>query len=136
MKLNNINDMVADYERLTHEKVNLSAFQWVDKIGFIDNKNFHLKIIPGGGFFIWSVAQSENGSKYLYLGQFYGFVKAVVPYLKKVMAMNGLTDIITATQRNPKAHMRKWKMERLPEYDYDFNGHHYYMLKGNIANLH
>ena len=135
MKLDNINEMVADYERITGETVDLSKFEWVDKIGFVDNENMHLKIVSNGGFFIWGIGE-RSGIKYLYLDQFYGFVKSVVPYLKEVMRMNGLDVIVTATQRNPKAHIRKWKMERMPEYDYDYEGRHYFMLQGDINNFH
>lgn len=134
MKLNNINDMVADYERMTGETVDLSRFKWVDKIGFVDEQNMHLKIVANGGFFIWSVAEYGD-KKYLYLGQFYGFVKSVVPYLKEVIRMNSLEYIVTATQRNPKPFIRKWKMERMPEHDYDFQGKHYYLLKTKAENL-
>lgn len=135
MKLDNINDMVADYERMTGETVDLQRFKWQDKIGYVDEQNMHLKIVPHEGFFIWGIGE-RDGSKYLYLDQFYGFVKSVVPYLKEVMQMNGLSHIVTATQRNPKAHIRKWKMERMPEYDYDYEGRHYYVLQGDIDNFH
>jgi hypothetical protein len=135
MKLNNIHEMVSEYERLTNEKVNLSKFKWVDKVGFVSEDKFHLKIIPNGGFFIWALAK-RDGVKFLQLDQFYGFVKSVVPYLKEVMHMNGLTTIITTTQRNPAAHIRKWKMKHLEKYDYDYEGRHYYVLQGTIDNFH
>ena len=135
MKLDNIHSMVEDYERLTGETVDLERFKWVDKVGYVDEKNMHLKIVANGGFFIWGMGE-RGKDKYLYLDQFYGFVQSVVPYLKEVMSMNGLTHIVTATQRNPKAHIRKWKMERMPELDYDFEGRHYFMLRGDIDNFH
>lgn len=58
MKLDNINEMVADYERITGETVDLSKFNWQDKIGFVDNENMYLKIVPHGGFFIWATGQT------------------------------------------------------------------------------
>lgn len=134
MKLGNIKEMVADYERKTGETVDLKRFEWQDKIGFIDKENMHLKIVPNGGFFIWAINE-KDGEKYLYLDQNYGLFKSVVPYLKEVMLMNGLKTIVTATQRNPKAHIRKWKMKRLEQYDYDYEGRHYYVLQTGIENL-
>ena len=135
MKLDNINDMVVDYERRTGETVDLSRFKWMDKIGFIDEQNMHLKIVPNGGFFIWAVNE-DNGTKYLWLDQLYGVFKLVVPYLKAVMRMNGIDMVITATCRNPKPYIRKWQMSRLPERDYNYENRQYYVLKTCYDYLH
>lgn len=134
MKLSNINEMVEDYERLTGEKVDLQRFKWIDKIGYVDKDNMHLKIVPDGGFFIWAIDE-RDGERYLYLDQQYGLFKSVVPYLKEVMLMNGLKSIVTVTHRNPKPFIRKWKMQRLEQYDYDYENRHYYVLQTGIENL-
>lgn len=134
MKLDNINDMVADYEQKTGETVDLSGFKWQDKIGYVDKQNMHLKIVPHGGFFIWATGELD-GEKYLYLDQHYGEFKSVVSYLKEVISINSLTSIVTATHRNIKPFMRKWKMRRLEKYDYDFEGRHYYVLQTDVNNL-
>ena len=134
MKLDNINEMVADYERKTGEKVDLSKFEWVDKVGYVDKQNMHLKIVPNGGFFIWGIGELD-GEKYLYLDQHYGEFKSVVSYLNDVIRINSLTSIVTATHRNIKPFMRKWKMHRLEQYDYDFEGRHYYVLQTDVENL-
>ena len=134
MKLGNINEMVTDYERKTGETVNLSKFEWRDRIGFVDNDNVHLKIVPNGGFFIWGVGELD-GEKYLYLDQHYGEFKSVVSYFKEVIRINSLTSIVTATHRNIKPFIRKWKMHRLEQYDYDYEGRHYYVLQTDVENL-
>lgn len=134
MKLGNINEMVADYERTTNETVDLERFEWVDKIGFVDKENMHLKIVPQGGFFIWGIGELD-GEKYLYLDQHYGAFKSVVPYFEEVIRINGIKSIVTATHRNIKPFIRKWKMHRLEKYDYDFENRHYFVLQTDVKNL-
>lgn len=129
-----LEDWIKLYERKTGETFDLSQFHWDDQQGWISQKNMHLKIVPGWGFFCWAISK-KNGLRYLYLDQCCGFVKYFVPYIREVMRLNKLEWIVTATQRDPKAHMRKWKMKRLSEYDYDFEGRHYFVLIGHISNL-
>ena len=77
----------------------------------------------------------REGLSYLWLDQSYGFMKNFVPFLLRIMDIAKLEWIVTATTRNPKAHQRKWKMERLPAFDYDFEGRRYFVLKGHKTNL-
>ena len=64
-----------------------------------------------------------------------GVLKSVISYFKEVIRINGLKSIVTATHRNIKPFMRKWKMHRLEKYDYDYEGRHYYVLQTDIDNL-
>ena len=58
-----------------------------------------------------------------------------MPWIKKIMEENGIDLILTSTQRDPAAHIRKWKMTWIKTWDYDHEGRHYHVLIGNVANL-
>lgn len=122
MKLNTFAEAVTDYERLTGE-----TFEW--KVGYED-----LKVLPSNDFMTWRIGEKE-GIRYFEMRQTYGWLKNFIPWIKEVMKKNNLEWIVTMTTRNPKAHMRKWKMERLEKYDYEFEGRKYYVLLGHIDNL-
>ena len=96
--------------------------------------NKYLKVLPSNEWLIWAIGERE-GLSYLWLDQSYGFMKIFVPFLLNIMDIAGLEWIVTATTRNPKAHIRKWAMVRLPEYDYEFEGRNYFVLKGHKTNL-
>jgi len=127
----NLQEMVQKYEKITGETVSFDNF-FFD--GDYHNKdNLHFKLFPEG-FLFWAIIE-RNGKRYFFMGQTYGKMAGMVDYIKKVMAMNGLVDIVTATTRNPKAHVRKWKMEYLPQYNYVFKGRIYHVLIGTVDNL-
>lgn len=119
MKLDSIESAIKDYERITKEPVEC------------DEKSA-VKILPTNEFMIWRLGVYEN-TPYFYIDQTYAKnFSNFVPFIKEVCKAAGIKTIVTATQR-PKAHYRKWKMELLKEYDFD--GRHYYLLKGDIKNL-
>lgn len=135
MKLDSLASAIADYERITGETVDLAAFsETVNDMRFDPITNKYLKVLPSNEWLIWAIGERE-GLSYLWLDQSYGFMKNFVPFLINIMDVANLEWIVTATTRNPKAHIRKWKMERLPEYDYEFEGRKYFVLKGHKTNL-
>lgn len=121
MKLSSFHEAVADYERITGE-----TFLW--------SSGLDLKVFGSNEFMLWAIREHE-GEKYFYVDQTYGQSKNIVPFIKKVMQENNLIYWATSTCRNPKPFIRKWKMEHLPTFDYDYEGRHYYLLKGHISNL-
>jgi hypothetical protein len=135
MKLASLSAAISDYRNITGEKV--ENYRYTDYINgnFYDiERNKYLRILPSNEWLIWAVGE-RYGFRYLWLDQSYGFINHFVPYLLEVMRFNNLEWICTATTRNPKAHIRKWKMERLPEHDYMFEGRFYFVLKGHRSNL-
>ncbi len=132
MKLSSLQEMVKDYEKITGESVDLTVFFFDDD--FHDKRNRHLKYFPAIGFLIWGILPYE-GERYFAILETYGKVTGMVDYIKDVMRMNGLSKIVTFTTRNPRAHIRKWKMQRHPDLDYDAGNHHYFVLTGTIENL-
>lgn len=122
MKLNSFKEAVDDYERLTGEDFEFK----------IPYEN--LKILDSNEFMTWKI-HDYNGLRFFEIRQTYGFVKNFVPWIKEIMAEENLSLIITMTQRDPKAHIRKWKMSHLKSRDYDYEGRHYHVLVGHVANL-
>lgn len=122
MKLSSFPEAVADYERITGEK-----FEWI--VGYD-----HLKVLPSNEFMTWRIGEKE-GTRYFEIRQTYGFMKNFVDWIKEIMNKEGLEWIVTMTTRDPKAHLRKWSMRRLPEYDYVYEGRSYQVLIGHISNL-
>ena len=125
--------MIKDYERITGESLSFEGFFFDEDCH--DKRNRHLKYFPDTGFLIWGILEYE-GKRYFAMLETYGKVAGMVDYIKKVMKMNGLSKIVTFTTRNPRAHIRKWKMIHHSEQDYDYEGRHYYVLTGTIENLH
>lgn len=135
MRLDSLASAVADYERITGETVDLAAFsETVNDMRFDPTTNKYLKVLPSNEWLIWAIGERE-GLSYLWLDQSYGFMKNFVPFLLGIMDIAKLEWIVTATTRNPRAHLRKWAMVRLPEYDYEFEGRKYFVLKGHRVNL-
>ena len=122
MKLSSFPEAVAHYEELTGEQ-----FEW--RIGYED-----LKVLPSNEFMTWRIGE-KYGIRYFQINQTYGFMKNFVPWIKEIMDQNDLEWIITTTQRDPKAHVRKWKMAHLKDRDYWHDGRFYHVLIGHIANL-
>ena len=135
MKLSSLESAIADYERITGEHVPLEDYTEQQAGCFYDPQNHkYFKVLPSNEWLIWAIGERE-GLSYLWLDQSYGFMKHFVPFLLNIMDVAGLEWIVTATTRNPKAHIRKWAMFRLPEYDYEYDGRHYFVLKGHKTNL-
>ena len=123
MKLNTFAEAVFDYERLTGE-----TFEW--KAGFEN-----LNVLPSNEFMAWRIGE-KDGIRYFEIRQTYArSFSHFVPFVKETMEKENLEWIVTMTQRNPKAHEKKWRMIRLPEYDYEHEGRKYFVLKGHISNL-
>lgn len=122
MKLNSFAEAVADYEKITGE-----SFEW--KVGYEE-----LKVLPSNEFMTWRIGQ-KDGNRYFEVRQTYGWIKNFVPWIKEVMHKNNLELIVTMTTHNPKGFIRKYKMERLPHYDYEYCGRKYHVLITHISNL-
>ena len=136
MRFDNLAEAVKDYERITGETVELWKYnEYINGCFYSEEENKYLKVLPSNEWLIWAIGKRE-GLSYLWLDQSYGFIKNFVPFLLEVMDINNLEWIVTATTRNPKAHIRKWKMEHLTDFDYEYEGRHYYVLKGHKTNLH
>ena len=135
MKLSSLESAIADYERITGEHVPLEDYTEQQAGCFYDPRNHkYFKVLPSNEWLIWAIGERE-GLSYLWLDQSYGFMKNFVPFLLGVMDVAKLEWIVTATTRNPKAHIRKWAMRRLEKYDYEYEGRHYFVLKGHRENL-
>ena len=122
MKLYTFEESAEDYERLTGESFEFN----------IQYEN--LKLLDSNEFMTWRIGE-RFGYRFFEIRQTYGFVKNFVPWIEKMMKENNINLILTMTQRSPKAHIRKWKMAWMKDWDYDFEGRHYHVLLGNIANL-
>ena len=135
MRLDSLTSAIADYERITGETVDLAAFsETVNDMLFDPTTNKYLKVLPSNEWLIWAIGERE-GLSYLWLDQSYGFMKNFVPFLLGIMDIANLEWIVTATTRNPRAHLRKWSMRRLEKYDYEYEGRKYYVLLGHKSNL-
>ncbi|MDY3973450.1 MAG: hypothetical protein SOY76_02310 [Veillonella caviae] len=136
MKLNTLKDMIDDYKRYTQEIVSLDGFYFDDEDGsFHDNNYNYFKFFDKKGFLFWCVKEIE-GEKYICLLQTYGIFKHMADYVKEVMRLNDIKYVLTFTTRNPKAHMRKWHMKRLPVADYSYRGETYYALVATYDDVH
>lgn len=132
MKLSNLQEMIQDYERITGETIDLTGYTW--EKDFTNDEGRHFKFFPNVGFLFWDLFDHE-GVTYFRMLETYGFVSGMVDYVKEVMALNNCTDILTFTTRNPKMHIRKWKMIHHPEFDYEHEGKTYHVLTGTVDNL-
>lgn len=121
MKLNSLDEAIADYEDKTKEDFDIL------------NPLYTPIVLPSNEFMLVRVGEN-SGRRWLEIGQMYGYSKSFAPIVRQLCENIGTTTIITTTQRNPKAHMRKWGMKRLPEHDYDYQGRHYYVLEGHVNN--
>ncbi len=128
-----LQEMFKKYTEKTGETVNLDGF-FFDGETIRDDNYEYFKYFKDNGFLFWSITK-RHGVKALVLRQTYGNVKGMVDYIRSVCELNGINKIVTMTTRNPKAHIRKWKMEHLEQYDYDYEGRHYYVLVGDLENL-
>ena len=122
MNLYSFEEAVNDYEKLTNE-----GFEFV-----LQKEN--LKLLDTNDFMTWKIIEF-GGLRCFEIRQTYGFIKRFIPWIKQIMKEENLQLIITMTQRNPAAHIRKWKMSWLKDRDYDFEGRHYHVLIGNVYNL-
>ena len=121
MNLNSLSETIAKYERITHET-------------FYQSPDLSLKVL-GDCFMLWKLA-IRDGVPYFYIDQTYAKSFSVfVPFIKEVCQVAEIETIVTATTRKPTAHVKKWKMIHLPELDYEYEGRHYHVLKGDIKNL-
>jgi hypothetical protein len=93
-----------------------------------------IKIIDNE-FMIWKLGIRE-GVPFFWIDQSYAkSFSTFVPFIREVCKAAEIEWIVTATQRNPKIYEKKWKMERIPEFDYEHDGRSYFILKGHIINL-
>ena len=84
---------------------------------------------------IWKLG-TRDGVSFFYIDQTFAKSFSVfVPFIQEVCQAAEITTIVTATTRKPTAHVKKWKMIHLPELDYEYEGRHYHVLKGDIQNL-
>lgn len=117
-----LSESITKYERITGE-------------GFEIPDDHTIKIMPTGEFMVWKLGVHDS-IPFFFINQTYAkSFSAFVPFIKEVCKAAGIETIVTATTRNPRAHIKKWKMERLPEFDYEHEGRSYFMLKGHISNL-
>jgi hypothetical protein len=121
MKLSSIDEAIADYERITGET-------------FEQPQDCAIKILPSNEFMIWKLGL-HNGVPFFFINQTYGEMIHFGDFIREVCKEAGITQIVTSTTRNPKMHIRKWKMERLPEFDYEHEGRRYFMLNGLVSSL-
>lgn len=121
MKLASFPEAVRDYERITGETLLWSL-------------DLDLKVLDSNEFMLWAVRERE-GQRYFWLDQTYGFIKNFVPFIKDICSKNNIEWLVTGTTRDPKMHIKKWSMERLPQFDYEYEGRRYFILKGHISNL-
>lgn len=115
-----ISDTIRKYEQKTGETVTRPADCAKKEIG--------------DEFMFWKLTCRDDVS-FFYIDQMCGQMKNFRDFIREVMNTASIEWIVTATTRNPKTHIRKWKMERLPDYDYDYENRHYYVLKGHLSNL-
>ncbi len=134
MKLNNLHEMVQDYEARTGDAISFDGFYFDCHNGLKDELNTYFKFFPGTGFLFWDIFEF-NSERYFRMKQTYGMVSGMVDYIKKVMWLNGLTNILTYTARDPKFHIRKWRMTHLADYDFEEDGRTYHVLIGTVDNL-
>ena len=121
MNQSNIQDSIKKYEQLTGET-------------FLQSPDLALKVL-GDCFMLWKLA-IRDGVPFFWIDQCFAKSFSVfVPFIKEVCQMADITTIVTATTRNPRSHIRKWSMIHLPELDYEYEGRHYHVLKGDIQNL-
>lgn len=122
MNQSNIQDSIKKYEQITGEKFEIPA-------------DHAIKII-GDNFMVWKLG-IRNGLPFFYLNQTYAKSFSVfVPFIREVCKSADIEWIVTSTKRNPRAHVKKWHMQRVEEEDWlDYNGKHYYVLKSHIDNL-
>jgi hypothetical protein len=122
MKLDSIDSAIQDYERITGELFD------------IFNPDLTPIVLPSNEFLLYQIGE-RDGMRYFEINQTYGYVRNFTDHIKIIMEENKLSHIVTFTQRNPKYHIRKYKLKRLPQYDYDYEGRHYYCLIGNLDGL-
>lgn len=121
MELQTIQQSIANYEHITHET-------------FHQSPDLALKVL-GDSFMLWRLA-IRDGVPYFWVDQTYAKTFSVfVPFIQEVCKSADIKWIVTATTRKPTAHVKKWKMIHLPEFDYEYEGRHYHVLKGDIENL-
>ena len=112
---------IAKYERITHET-------------FQQSPDLALKVI-GDNFMLWKLA-IRDGVPFFWIDQTYAKSFSVfVPFIREVCAAADVETIVTATTRNGRAHIKKWGMVRLPEFDYQYENRHYHVLKGHLSKL-
>ena len=116
-----ITDSIKKYEKITGET-------------FLHSPDLALKVI-GECFMLWKLGIRE-GVPFFWIDQCYARSFSIfVTFIKEVCQTAEIEIIATATTRNPKSHIRKWKMQNMPTLDYEYEGRHYYLLVGNIENL-
>ena len=119
MNLNSLSETITKYEQITGET-------------FYQSPDLALKVL-GDSFMLWRLS-IRDGVPYFWIDQTFARSFSVfVPFVKEVCQTAEIEWIATATTRNPRAHVKKWKMELVSEYD--FENRHYFVLKGHIKNL-
>ena len=121
MNLNSLSETITKYEQITGET-------------FLQPADCAIKIIDNE-FMIWRLG-TRDGVSFFYIDQTFAKSFSIfVPFIKEVCQVAEITTIVTATTRRPNAHIKKWKMFHLPELDYEYEGRHYHVLKGDIQNI-
>ena len=133
MQLNSLQEMIKDYEKRTGEIVDLSKFKWIDN-DLQSDENVHFKFFPHIGFLFWGIDEID-GVRYFLILHTYGNFKAMCDYMREVMELNGLTQIMTFTTRNPRVHQRRWGCKWLKDKDYVFEGKNYHVMVSDITHL-
>lgn len=121
MKQSSIQESIKKYEQLTGET-------------FLQSPDLALKVL-GDCFMLWKLAIRDS-VPYFWIDQCYAkSFRVFVPFIREVCQVAKIETIVTATTRKPTAHIKKWKMIHLPELDYEYEGRHYHVLKGDIENI-
>lgn len=121
MKLASLDEAISDYERLTGEDFDIM------------DPTYTPIVLPSNEFMLVRVGERQ-GRKWLEIGQMYGYSKSFAPIVRQLCENIGTTTVVTMTQRDPKAHIRKWGMVHREELDYTHKGRRYHVLEGHINN--
>lgn len=121
MKPQTLQSVISDYERLTGEQFEMRP-------------DLYMKVIDNN-FMLWKLDIRE-GVPFFWIDQTYAKSFSVfVPFIQEVCNRAKVEYIATATTRNPRGHIRKWKGQRLPQYDYEYEGRQYKVLISHVDNL-
>lgn len=116
--------------------IHQSIQQYQAKTGetFLHSPDLALKVI-GDFFMLWKLGISD-GIPFFFVNQCYAKSFSVfAPFIREVCQVAGIETLATSTCRNPAPYIRKWKMTRVPEQDYEYEGRQYVVLKTHISNL-
>jgi len=116
-----VTDFIRKYEAKTGETVTATD-------------DFAVKVLDSGEFMKWKLAV-RDGTPFFWVDQTYGQMQHFALFIQEVCNAAGIEWIAAATTRNPAPFIRKWKCVRLPEYDYEFEGRRYSVVKGHLSDF-